>query len=328
MKPLLLLPGEPAGIGPDVLIEQLARSPATDLIPVADCQLLNQRAQQLGKPLRFSPIKAADLSPGLAVPDGIPVIDIKTCAPVTAGKLNEANSAYVMQCLDTAIELCLKAQAAGMVTGAIHKGIIIDAGFQFTGHTEYLAARSQVDQVVMMLASEQMRVALVTTHLPLSAVSASITHDKLLRVIRLLQRSLQRDFGCAEPHILVAGLNPHAGEGGHLGREEAEIISPALAELRAEGLRLTGPLPADTLFQPTYLQQADAVVAMYHDQGLPVLKYQSFGRAVNITLGLPFIRTSVDHGTAIDIAGTGRADAGSMQVAVDTALAMARQQGH
>jgi 4-hydroxythreonine-4-phosphate dehydrogenase len=244
---------------------------------------------------------------------------------VVPGTLAVANAAYVLATLDLATDLALAGQISALVTGPVQKSIISDAGLSFSGHTEYLRDRCGVEEVVMMLATEGLRVALVTTHLPLSAVSAAIDQPTLKRVTRILYRALIEDFGCVAPRILVSGLNPHAGEGGHLGREEIDTIIPALAALAQEGIATQGPLPADTLFQPHYLERADAVLAMYHDQGLPVLKYRGFGNAVNITLGLPFIRTSVDHGTALDLAGTGQADLGSLDVALQSALDMAEQ---
>ena len=226
--------------------------------------------------------------------------------------------------LETAARACLDGVLDGMVTGPVHKGVINEAGVAFSGHTEFLQALCGVERVVMMLATDELRVALVTTHLPLREVADAITPERLGQVARILDRDLRAWFGLEQPRILVAGLNPHAGEGGHLGREEIEVIEPTLARLRQEGLSLTGPLPADTLFTPHWLEQADAVLAMYHDQGLPVLKYQGFGRAVNVTLGLPIVRTSVDHGTALDLAGTGTADAGSLHTAIRVAGHMAR----
>jgi 4-hydroxythreonine-4-phosphate dehydrogenase len=239
--------------------------------------------------------------------------------------LNAANGRYVLDILRRAVAGCLSGEFAGLVTGPVHKGVINEAGVDFTGHTEFLAELTGTPRVVMMLAGGGMRVALATTHLPLWEVADAITQDSLTATLRILHGGLMRDFGLAAPRILVAGLNPHAGEGGHLGREEIEVIEPVLQRLRGEGMDLVGPLPADTLFQRKNLESADAVLAMYHDQGLPVLKHASFGEGVNITLGLPIIRTSVDHGTALDLAGSGRVDPGSLGVALDTAWAMARQ---
>ncbi len=244
-------------------------------------------------------------------------------ATVTAGKLDKANAAFVLQTLTRAAQGCMDGDFAGMITAPVHKGVINEAGIPFSGHTEFLADLTHTPQVVMMLATRGLRVALVTTHLPLRQVSDAITPERLMRVTRILHADLQQKFGIARPRILVCGLNPHAGEGGHLGHEEIDIIEPTLERLRSEGMDLRGPLPADTLFTPKYLEHCDAVLAMYHDQGLPVLKYKGFGAAVNITLGLPIIRTSVDHGTALDLAGSGKIDTGSLQVALETAYQMA-----
>jgi 4-hydroxythreonine-4-phosphate dehydrogenase len=246
------------------------------------------------------------------------------CQSTLAGQLDAANSQYVLDTLTIAARGCLKGDFDGMVTAPVHKGVINEAGIAFSGHTEFLQELCGVERVVMMLATEELRVALVTTHLPLKDVSAAITPQRLTQVTRILNADLQTFFGIEQPRILVAGLNPHAGEGGHLGREEIEVIEPTLEQLRAEGIQLAGPLPADTLFTPHWLDNADAVLAMYHDQGLPVLKFQGFGRAVNITLGLPIVRTSVDHGTALDLAGTGKADAGSLHTAIRVGEHMAR----
>jgi 4-hydroxythreonine-4-phosphate dehydrogenase len=243
-------------------------------------------------------------------------------APVVAGQLNPDNSTYVLEMLQRAARGCLQREFAAVVTGPIHKGVINEAGIPFSGHTEFFQQLSGVKEVVMMLATEGLRVALVTTHLPLREVADAITPEKLTQVLTILHQSLQSQFGILTPHILVAGLNPHAGENGHMGTEEVDIIEPVLKQLRSQGMKLSGPLPADTLFTPKYLSTADAVLAMYHDQGLPVLKFKGFGQAVNITLGLPFIRTSVDHGTALELVGTGQAEMGSFQYAIKTALEM------
>ncbi len=245
-------------------------------------------------------------------------------AAVTAGRLDPRNAAYVLETLRLAATRVLAGAADALVTAPVQKSVINDAGIPFSGHTEFLAELCGAPTPVMMLAAGTLRVALATTHLPLREVPAAITRDGLEAVLRLLHRDLRRCFGIAAPRILVCGLNPHAGEGGPLGREELEVIAPALAALRAEGMRLEGPLPADTLFTPRQLDQADAVLAMYHDQGLPVLKHAGFGEAVNVTLGLPIIRTSVDHGTALDLAGSGRAESGSLRAALDLAIALAR----
>jgi 4-hydroxythreonine-4-phosphate dehydrogenase len=264
-----------------------------------------------------------DHAPGGDAP--ISVLNLPVATPVEPGVLNPANGPYVLETLRRAVAGCIGGEFAGLVTGPVHKGVINEAGVEFTGHTEFLAQLTGTPRVVMMLAGGGMRVALATTHLPLRAVAEAITRESLTETLRILHASLMRDFGLAAPRILVAGLNPHAGEGGHLGREEIEVIEPVLQCLRGVGMNLVGPLPADTLFQRKNLEAADAVLAMYHDQGLPVLKHASFGEGVNITLGLPIIRTSVDHGTALDLAGGGRIDPGSLDVALDTAWAMARR---
>jgi len=318
---VVITPGEPAGIGPDVTLQLAQRDWPVELVVCADPALLLDRAAKLGLPLTLR-----DYQPGTAAQPQqagtLTVLPVGLPQPVIAGELCVANSHYVLETLARACDGCLNGEFAALITGPVHKGVINDAGIPFSGHTEFFAERAQCERVVMMLATEELRVALATTHLPLKDVSAAITRDSLHEVIGILHADLQRKFGLASPHIFVCGLNPHAGEGGHMGREEIDVIIPALDELRQQGMLLTGPLPADTLFQPKYLQHADAVLAMYHDQGLPVLKYQGFGRAVNITLGLPFIRTSVDHGTALELAGLGNADAGSFITALNLAITM------
>ena len=316
-----ITPGEPAGIGPDLAVALAQRDWPVELVVCADGDVLRQRAAQLGLPLTLR-----DYHPGVAPQPQqagtLTLLHIATAQPVTAGELTVANGHYVLETLARACDGCLSGEFAALVTGPVHKGVINDAGIPFTGHTEFFAERAGGDRVVMMLATEALRVALATTHLPLKDVADAITRDSLHEVITILHQDLQRKFGIAQPHIFVCGLNPHAGESGHMGREEIDTIIPALDELRQQGLQLTGPLPADTLFQPKYLQHADAVLAMYHDQGLPVLKFQGFGRAVNITLGLPFIRTSVDHGTALELAGLGHAEPGSFITALNLAITM------
>ena len=316
--------GEPAGIGPDLIVALAQQPRSAQLIVIADPQLLQQRAQQLGLPLRIREWQQ-NTAPGGDKPGELLVLPIALAAPVVAGTLDRANAHYVLRTLEAAVDGCANKWFDAMVTAPVHKGVINDAGVPFSGHTEFFAERTQTPQVVMMLATAQLRVALATTHLPLAEVSRHITRDHLAATLRILQRDLRGKFAIAQPRILVLGLNPHAGEGGHLGREEIDVIEPCLDALRAEGMQLLGPLPADTAFTPKYLQQTDAVLAMYHDQGLPVLKYQGFGRAVNITLGLPVIRTSVDHGTALDLAGTGRADGGSLQAALAMAIDLAQK---
>lgn len=324
--PLVFTPGEPAGIGPDLAVllasGEITLPPATRLVIVADRTLLAARASQLGKTFALP-----DYTPASAATLNLWHCPLK--APVATGQLAPQNAEYVLETLRRATDGCLAGEFSGFVTGPVHKGMINAAGIPFTGHTEFLAERSHTPHVVMMLAGRMhhgggwLRVALVTTHLPLSAVAAAITPARLREILTILHSGLQRDFGLAQPHILVAGLNPHAGEDGHLGREEIAVIEPVLAALRGEGLHLSGPLPADTLFQPKHLDGADAVLAMYHDQGLPVLKHATFGQGVNITLGLPFVRTSVDHGTALTLAGSGRANPGSLAVAIQVAAEMA-----
>lgn len=323
---LAITPGEPAGIGPDLCVLLAQRAHSAELIAVADPQLLRERARQLGVALeitRFDP----ERPPQPQSPGRLTVFDVPLRAPVTAGRLDAANAPYVLDCLDVAVDGCRAGHFDALVTGPVHKGIINDAGSPFIGHTEYLAERCATPRVVMMLATAGLRVALATTHLPLASVSAAITREELTTTLRILITDLRTRFGIARPRILVCGLNPHAGEGGHLGREEIEVIAPVLESLRGADADLLGPLPADTLFTPKYLDEADAVLAMYHDQGLPVLKYKGFGRAVNITLGLPIVRTSVDHGTALDLAGSGRVDTGSLETALDAALEMLRHSG-
>lgn len=318
--PLALTPGEPAGIGPDLTLQLAAEGFEHAIVAVADPALLAQRAELLGLKVEIKTWQGSLFTPKA----GELYVQPQTLAVAAqAGELNTANASYVLACLDSAIDGALDKRFAGVVTGPVHKGVINEAGVAFTGHTEHFQRRCGVEQVVMMLASSRMRVALVTTHLPLSAVPAAITTERLERVTKITISELQTRFGIAKPRILVAGLNPHAGEGGHMGREEIDIIEPFLASMAEANAELLGPLPADTLFTPKYLDKADAVLAMFHDQGLPVLKYDSFGEAVNITLGLPIVRTSVDHGTAIDLAGQGIADAGSLRCALAQAALMA-----
>ncbi|WNN45071.1 4-hydroxythreonine-4-phosphate dehydrogenase PdxA [Winslowiella toletana] len=316
-----ITPGEPAGIGPDLTIQLAQRDWPVELVVCASPALLIERAALLGLPLELREYQAGTAAQPQRA-GTLTVLPVATPQPVTIGELSVDNSHYVLETLARACDGCLNGEFAALITGPVHKGVINDAGIAFSGHTEYFAERSACERVVMMLATEELRVALATTHLPLKDVADAITRESLHEVIGILHHDLQNKFGIANPHIFVCGLNPHAGEGGHMGREEIDTIIPALNELRLQGLQLTGPLPADTLFQPKYLQNADAVLAMYHDQGLPVLKYQGFGRAVNITLGLPFIRTSVDHGTALELAGQGTADAGSFITALNLAITM------
>ena len=318
---LAVTAGEPAGIGPDLVLRLPELAPETRCVAIADRGLLAGRAAALGLD-----VELADYRSGLPAPAGaLEVLHVPLAKPAEAGRLNPANGRYVLATLDAAIDGCVSGEFAAMVTAPVHKGVINDAGVPFTGHTEYLAERTGTNKVVMMLAGGGMRVALATTHLPLREVADAVTAPLLFEVIRILHADLAGKFGIAAPRILVAGLNPHAGESGHMGREEIDVIEPALDALRAEGINLIGPLPADTLFNPDKLAQADAVLAMYHDQGLPVLKHASFGAGVNITLGLPIIRTSVDHGTALDLAAAGRADPGSLVEAVRLAKQLAQR---
>ena len=321
LRRIALTSGEPAGIGVDLCI-QLAQHPTLEceIVVLADVELLEQRAKHLHLPLTIR-LYDPHLPAVSSAAGELCVLPISLAHSAQAGILNKANSGYVLALLDRATQGCISGEFSAMVTAPVHKGIINEAGMPFTGHTEYIANITQ-GHPVMMLATEGLRVALVTTHLPLSKVSEAITPDTLESVIRILHHDLIVRFGIAQPTILVCGLNPHAGENGYLGSEEIDVINPVLEKLRAEGMNLQGALPADSLFTPKYLNDADAVLAMYHDQGLPVLKYKGFGNAVNITLGLPIIRTSVDHGTALDIAGSGRSDIGSLQYAVKTALTM------
>ncbi|MCO7502691.1 4-hydroxythreonine-4-phosphate dehydrogenase PdxA [Pseudomonas sp. 2] len=318
-----LTPGEPAGIGPDLCLLLAEHAQPHPLIAITSRDLLVERAAQLGVAVTLLPV-SPDAFPDAPAPAGsLYVWDTPLASRVVAGQLDKRNAAFVLQTLTRAGQGCLDGHFAGMITAPVHKGVINESGIAFSGHTEFLAELTHTAQVVMMLATRGLRVALVTTHLPLRAVADAITAERLERVTRILHADLQSKFGIAQPRILVCGLNPHAGEGGHLGSEEIDIIEPILARLRSEGMDLRGPLPADTLFTPKYLEHCDAVLAMYHDQGLPVLKYKGFGAALNVTLGLPIIRTSVDHGTALDLAGTGRIDTGSLQVALETAYQMA-----
>lgn len=321
-----LTPGEPAGIGPDLCLLLAREAQPHALIAIASLDLLAERAQLLGVNIQLISV-GPESWPSQAAPAGsLYVWNTPLAAPVEPGQLNASNAHYVLETLTRSGQGCLDRHFAGMITAPVHKGVINEAGIAFSGHTEFLAELTHTEQVVMMLATHGLRVALVTTHLPLKDVADAITADRLSRVTRILNHDLRTKFGIAKPRILVCGLNPHAGEGGHLGREEIEIIEPALQQLRNEGINLIGPLPADTLFTPKHLEHCDAVLAMYHDQGLPVLKYKGFGAAVNVTLGLPIIRTSVDHGTALDLAGSGKIDSGSLQVALQTAYTMAESQ--
>jgi 4-hydroxythreonine-4-phosphate dehydrogenase len=315
--PLAVTSGEPAGIGPDICLQLAHEALPQEVVVLADKFMLEQRAAQLGLN-----VKLEDYSPGLACRGGLRVLHVPLVKSAVPGTLDPANSSYVLDLLRRAVRGCQAGEFGGIVTAPVHKGVINDAGFSFTGHTEFLADATGTAQVVMMLAGGGMRVALATTHLPLRKVPDAITPVLLESVLRIMERDLVRRFGIAKPRILVAGLNPHAGEGGHLGREEIEVMIPVLNKLRGEGMNVSHPLPADTLFTPERLALCDCVLSMYHDQGLPVLKHASFGRGVNVTLGLPIIRTSVDHGTALELAGTGRAEAMSLLEAIGMAAGM------
>ncbi len=317
---IVVTSGEPAGIGPDICLALAGRRLPARLVVLADLGLMQERARLLRADVKFARYEAG--AAGAGAQGTLEVLHLPLERPCRAGVLDSGNAHYVLGLLARAADGCASREFDAMVTAPVHKGAINDAGVAFTGHTEYLAERTRTPQVVMMLAGGGLRVALASTHVALKDVPAAITREGLERTLRVLCDGLSRSYGIARPRVLVAGLNPHGGEGGHMGREEIEVIAPVLERLRGEGFDLVGPLPADTLFTPANLEAADCALAMFHDQGLPVLKYASFGRGVNITLGLPIIRTSVDHGTALELAGTGRADAGSLFAAVEAALEM------
>ena len=321
---IAITPGEPSGIGPDITIQVAQLEWDAQLVVIADKEMMRDRARVLGLPLTLIEF-SADSTIEKHVPGQLYIAHEALAERTIPGELNEANGHYVVETLTAASQGNMDGIYDAVVTGPVHKGIINQSGVPFSGHTEFFATHSNTSDVVMLLATEGLRVALVTTHIPLQYVSKAITPERLHKVTSILHSELQVKFGIKKPAIFVCGLNPHAGEGGHLGREEIEVIEPTLDILRNQEMNLIGPLPADTLFQEKYLQDADAVLAMYHDQGLPVLKYKGFGNAVNITLGLPYIRTSVDHGTALDLAGTGTADIGSMKVAITHAIKMAKE---
>ena len=318
---LAITSGEPAGVGPELCAALVQRDWPARLVVIGDRQLIAERVHAVAPD-----VPVLDYAPGAApTPGSLEVLHVPLAVPAVAGRLDAANGRYVLDVLDRAIAGCKSGEFAGMVTAPVHKGIICEAGVPFSGHTEYLAEATATPLVVMMLVGGGLRVALATTHLPLKDVPAAITRPLLTDTLRILHADLSQRFSLPAPRILVAGLNPHAGEGGHMGTEEIEVITPVLDALRAEGMKLIGPLPADTLFVPHTLQQGDAVLAMYHDQGLPVLKYSGFERAVNVTLGLPYPRVAVDHGTALDLAGQGLADPSSLEAAVATCARMAAQ---
>lgn len=323
MPTIAVTVGEPAGIGPDLCIQIAQQAFECKLVVIADRELLEARMRQLNLPIRIQEVSMNDINKH--IPDSLNLIHVPLSQSAIPGILNSRNAHYVLKTLDTAIAGCQAGQFDAMVTAPVHKGVINDAGIAFTGHTEYLSEATQ-SAVVMMLVGGGMRVTLATTHLPLSNVAATITPQLIESKLRIIHHDLVKRFRLMNPCIAVAGLNPHAGESGHLGREEIDIIIPVLKKLNDEGMNLIGPLPADTLFNPTHLSQYDCIFAMYHDQGLPVLKHASFGEGVNVTLGLPIIRTSVDHGTALDLAGTGRAHSGSLLAAIDMAIELANNQ--
>ncbi|MDR1424516.1 MAG: 4-hydroxythreonine-4-phosphate dehydrogenase PdxA [Azoarcus sp.] len=315
---LAVTSGEPSGVGPELCARLVERKWPARLVVIGDAELIEERLERAGHALVVRPWQP-DMEPEPGVFD---VLNRPLVCPALTGKPDPRNAMYVLSVLDSAIQGCLQGVFDGMVTAPVHKGVICDAGIRFSGHTEYLAAKTGTPLVVMMLVGGGMRVALATTHLPLAEVPKALTQERLGRTLVILYRDLVSSFGIARPRILVTGLNPHAGEGGHIGREEVDVIVPVLEHLRAKGMDAAGPLPADTVFVPDTLRSADAVLAMYHDQGLPVLKHASFGGGVNVTLGLPIVRTSVDHGTALDLAGTGKANPGSLFAAVELAIDM------
>jgi len=320
---IAITPGEPAGIGPDILLKTACQPLPTPIVAIASRTMLADRARLLGLNIELADC-TADQSVLMHQPGLLYVLDVPLPRPVEPGRPSSENAGYLLETLRLATEGCRSGRFAALVTGPVNKAVINEAGVRFTGHTEYLAELTDTPQVVMMLATEGLRVPLVTTHLPLREVADAITPVWLERCLRITDGELRRRYGISRPRILVCGLNPHAGEDGHLGHEDEDIVKPMIAKLIAEGLALEGPFPADTVFTPPFMARADAVLAMYHDQGLPVLKHLGFGRAVNVTLGLPIIRTSVDHGTAFDLAGSGRADTGSLTVAIMEAITMAR----
>jgi 4-hydroxythreonine-4-phosphate dehydrogenase len=323
---IVLTSGEPAGVGPDLCIALAERELACELIVVGDRRVLGARARQLGKTLAIQDYSVRQSSTA----KGLTVAHVPMSNAVVAGRLDIQNARAVLAMLDFAADGCTSGEFAAMVTAPVQKSVINDAGVLFSGHTEYLAERTHAALPVMMLVADlesksALRVALATTHLPIAKVAETLTTQLLTRTLEILDHDLRQQFGIAAPRILVCGLNPHAGESGHLGREEIDVIAPALAKLRAQGVNVIGPIPADTAFTPRMLEQCDVVLAMYHDQGLPTLKYAGFGNAVNVTLGLPIVRTSVDHGTALDLAGTGKADAGSLLAAIELAIKLAKK---
>lgn len=329
--PLVITSGEPAGIGPELCLALANQEFTQPIVVLGSKSLLAQRAKDLGLTVNFIDYQTKQNTSTAPAPKGsLYVLDVPLAVPATPGKLDAQNAAYVLRLLDIACDGCQRGDFAAMVTAPVHKGVINQAGIPFTGHTEYLAEKTHTPLVVMMLAGDTpqgaLRVALATTHLPLKDVAQTITAELLAAILQILHGDMQQKFGITKPRILVAGLNPHAGEDGYLGREEIDVIIPVLEQLRATGMELIGPLPADTMFTPPVLAQGDAVLAMYHDQGLTALKYATFGQGINVTLGLPIVRTSVDHGTALSLAGTGKADTGSLLEAVRQAIFMVERQ--
>ncbi len=322
IKRIAITPGEPAGIGPDLAITMAQQAWPVEVVVVASKALIAQRAKELDLAVTLIDYDVnVEAKPQQA--GTLTILDIPLAQPSIAGTLDINNGAYVVDTLKVASDKNMSGEFDAIVTGPVNKGLINKAGVPFSGHTEFFANQANCSDVVMMLATEGLRVALVTTHIPLAYVSKAITFERLQKVTRILHQDLKTKFGIASPKIYACGINPHAGEDGHLGREEIDTMIPAFDELRSEGIKIIGPLPADTIFQEKYLADADAILSMYHDQGLPVLKYKGFGASVNITLGLPFIRTSVDHGTALELAGTGQADSGSMMEAMKSAINLA-----
>ncbi len=316
---IIITPGEPAGIGPDIVLQIAQKQWPAELSVVCDPVLLLERSQQLQLPIQLLDFDLQQ-SAALHQPGVLKIIPIKLNASCQAGQLDPVNANYVIQCLELAADYCLEHKTQALVTGPVHKALLNDAGISFSGHTEFLAQHCHAEQTLMLFVVDKLKVALATTHVPLVDVPKKITHEHLLKTLRLLHHELQDRFAMPNPHIVVCGLNPHAGEAGHLGQEEINIITPTLNALRSENINVTGPLPADTIFTEKYLKSADAIFAMYHDQALPVVKYLGFDRAVNVTLGLPIIRTSVDHGTALDLAGTGKTNPGSLAAAIQMAI--------
>ena len=321
-KRIAITPGEPAGVGPDLVIQLAQRAWPAELVVCADPTLLTSRAKKIGLPIQLKPYQPSQ-PPRPQEAGTLTIVPFPLVNDAVCGKLDEQNSSYVIDTLAYAGEKNMNGEFDAVVTGPVHKGIINQAGIPFSGHTEFFAHQANCQDVVMLLAAPGLQVALVTTHIPLAYVSKAITRDRLHQITKILHHDLVTKFAIDNPKIYVCGLNPHAGEDGHLGREEIDVIIPALNELREQDMHIVGPLPADTLFQPKYLEDADVILAMYHDQGLPVLKSQGFGSSVNITLGLPYIRTSVDHGTALELAGTGKADIGSFVCALNKAIELA-----